>query len=190
MLCPRAIVLTVDVPTALLQPQQQHQPYSPLPSQWPSSQQQPAFVTQSTQQATQTSSVQHLLPPIRPLPPSQQPPSSSSLAASQHSPPNTPLSWRSFPSPSNLLSEPPLSSQVIWNWSSQSAAATSSHSTPNTFSPPPPLSWRSFPSPSNLLSEPPLSSQVIWNWSSQSAAATSSHSTPNASASSSQEEQL
>jgi hypothetical protein len=67
-------------------PQQQQQPYSPLSSQWPSSQQQPAIVTQSTQQPTQASSV---LPRIRPLPPSQQSPSSSSLAASQHSPPNS-----------------------------------------------------------------------------------------------------
>uniref|UniRef100_A0A914Q1I1 ATP-dependent DNA helicase n=1 Tax=Panagrolaimus davidi TaxID=227884 RepID=A0A914Q1I1_9BILA len=153
-------VLTVDVQTALLQPQQQqqrysplssqwpadpnssqlqpsshqqHQPYSPLPSQWPSSQQQPAIVTQSTQQPTPSPSVQQRLPRIRPLPSSQLPPSSSSLAVSQNSPPNTPPtpSWRSYPSPSKLSSQRPLSSQVFWNWSLQSAVA-SSHSTPNT----------------------------------------------------------
>uniref|UniRef100_A0A914QDD0 ATP-dependent DNA helicase n=1 Tax=Panagrolaimus davidi TaxID=227884 RepID=A0A914QDD0_9BILA len=184
-------VLTVDVPTLPPPPQQQQQPYSPLPSQWPadpnasqlqqqhqpysplssqwpSSHQQPAIVTQSTQQPTQASSV---LPRIRPLPPSQQSPSSSFLAASQHSPSNTPppFSWRSFPSPSNLLSEPPLSSQVIWNFSSQSAAAASIQSTP---------SWRSYPSPSYLSSQRPLSS-----------AAASTQSRPNSSSSSTHEEE-
>uniref|UniRef100_A0AC35FDU9 ATP-dependent DNA helicase n=1 Tax=Panagrolaimus sp. PS1159 TaxID=55785 RepID=A0AC35FDU9_9BILA len=64
-----------------------------------------------------------------------------------------PLSWRSFPSPSNFMYESPLSSQRIWNWSSQSAAAASSVSTSQHLPPyaPTPASFLS-PSPAPLLS--------------------------------------